>query len=222
MPTSEKIVFLFGSGISIPAELPSTEDITQILLRGEGIVRATDGTYYLGDSQSGYNLTDEYVPRVKAFLERIKLEIDAFYPEDSHETNYEDFYYMASQIRDCEDGEYDNPAIKPLIDKIYPDIKPLLDKRENDTHYDWTLLDLAAESANCIRDVVWRCLLRVSKRLDHLQLIKRRICLPIGNSLLPSAQPGLASRSQSSRQSRIRFMSRPHLLEKCNRRGKMY
>lgn len=172
MTSSKKIVFLFGSGISIPAELPSINELTQTILCGEGIIRATDGTYYLGDSQSGYNLTNEYMPRVRAFLKRIKAEIDIYYYRDSRKTNYEDLYYVVSQIKDDEDGEYDNPAIKPLIDKIYPDIKPLFDKRENDTHYDWTLLDLATESANCIRDVVWRCLLQAPKRLDHFNLIR--------------------------------------------------
>ena len=171
MSTSKKTVFLFGSGISIPAELPSTDVLTQILLSGDGIVRHTDGTYYLSDDKSGYFLTDEYIPRIVPFLNRIKAEIDAYYSKDSRKTNYEDLYYVVSQIRDSELQEYDNPAIKPLIDKLSPDIKHLLDKRENDIHDDWTLLDLATESADCICDVVWRCLLRPPKRLDHLQLI---------------------------------------------------
>jgi len=68
-------------------------------------------------NKSGYFLTDEYIPRVKVFLIRIKAEIDAYYSEYSHWTNYEDIYYLVSQITDNEDGEYDNPVLKPLIDK---------------------------------------------------------------------------------------------------------
>ncbi|MBI3189440.1 MAG: SIR2 family protein, partial [Ignavibacteriales bacterium] len=171
MTTSEKIGFLFGSGISFPAKLPSMDEITQILLNGEGVIRHTDETYYLSENKSEYFLSGEYIPRVTAFLGRIKTEIDSYYSEDTHKTNYEDIYYVVSQIKDSELKDYDNPAIKPLIDRIYPDIKSLLDKQENDTHYDWTLLDLATESTNCIRDVVWRCLLRSPERLDHLQVI---------------------------------------------------
>ena len=100
MSTSKKTVFLFGSGISIPAELPSTDVLTQILLSGDGIVRHTDGTYYLSDDKSGYFLTDEYIPRIVPFLNRIKAEIDAYYSKDSRKTNYEDLYYVVSQIRE--------------------------------------------------------------------------------------------------------------------------
>jgi len=169
--TSKKIAFLFGSGISIPAELPSMKELTQTILLGDGVVRHTDGTYYFSDNTSGYILTDEYVPRVKAFLKSLKAEIDISY-QDTHETNYEDLYYVASQVKDNESGEYDNPAIKPFIKKIYHDLKPILDKRENDTHYGWTLLDIASEAVNYIRDVVWYVLSKPPKRLEHLNFIR--------------------------------------------------
>lgn len=170
MFVTKKVIFLLGSGISIPAELPSTNDITQLVLSCKGVVRHTDGTYYLSNNESEYFITNEYISRIGPFLERIKKEIDAYY-RNSQKANYEDLYYLVSQIRDSEDGEYDNPAIKPLIDKIYPDIKSLFDRRESDTHYDWTLLDIAQEAVNYIRDVVWRSLSKTPKRLDHFRLI---------------------------------------------------
>ena len=40
------IVFLFGAGVSIPAGMPSTADITQRVLCGDGVARHTDGSYY--------------------------------------------------------------------------------------------------------------------------------------------------------------------------------
>lgn len=45
MPNN-KIAFLLGSGISLRAGMPSTSDITEQVLSGEGVTFHSDGTYY--------------------------------------------------------------------------------------------------------------------------------------------------------------------------------
>ena len=110
------------------------------------------------------------------FLHGLKVEIDYYYkehkfkPETNYCANYEDLYYMASQIYYSELGHYDNPAVQPLVDKISLYIQPLLEK--TNTRYKWTLSELAGETIKYIECVV--CLLLTEKRdsLDYLSCIK--------------------------------------------------
>jgi len=101
-----RIAFLLGSGVSIPAEMPSTENITEKILSGEGIMRHTDGHYYFDRPLFAHiGIPDEYVSQVVIFLKRLKVEIDLYYLyQPWHFTNYEDLYYVVSQIEDSELG----------------------------------------------------------------------------------------------------------------------
>lgn len=169
--TQKRIAFLLGSGISIPAKMPSTQVITKQILSGEGVMRHSDGNYYFDEPL--YGTPDEYVPQVVVFLNRLKIEIDLYYLyETGHFTNYEDLYYVASQIHDSESKEYDNPVVQPFINKVLPEIRPLLVSEENEIRDEWQLLDLANEAANYVRDVVWHLLSKEPNSLDHLNCIK--------------------------------------------------
>lgn len=167
----ERIAFLLGAGISIPAELPSTRTITDIILSGDGIMRHTDRTYYFGTPL--YDQPDQYVPKVTIFLNRLKIECDLYYLyQYSRYTTYEEIYYIASQIEDSERFEYDNPAVQPLIDKIMPEILPIIRHRPFDRDKSWTIAELASEATNYIRDIVWNLLTKAPKKLDYLASIK--------------------------------------------------
>jgi len=171
------LAFLFGSGISIPAGIPSMSKITNIILQGKGIRRHSIGTYEFGEPlYSHANIKDEYIPRVVSFLNRLKMEIDVYYQSDRNRlTNYEDLYYLSSQIRDSELGEYDNPAVQPLIDKIMPDIKNMLVGGKEEIIKKWELNRLASESCNYISDVVWRSLNKKPNKVEHLSFVKECI-----------------------------------------------
>lgn len=174
---TQSLAFLFGSGISIPADIPSMSKITNIILHGKGIRRHSTGTYEFGEPLYAHaNFNDEYVPKVVSFLNRLKIEIDVYYLSDNNRsTNYEDLYYLSSQIHDSELGEYDNPAIQPLIDKILPDIKSLLVGGKKEIRKKWELHQLASESCNYISDVVWHLLNKKPKKIEHLTFVKQCI-----------------------------------------------
>ena len=87
MTNPSRLLFLFGSGISVPAKFPNAAELTERVLSGEGVIRHTDGIYYLNKDSSGYPLTDEFVPRVKSFLKVAKKEIDAYYKK-LRDTNF--------------------------------------------------------------------------------------------------------------------------------------
>ena len=152
--------------------MPSTAEITERVLSGEGVWQHTNSIYYVGEDRSLPNRA-AYVPAVLKFLRRLKAEIDQYYRfHPVRRTNYEDLYYVASQIEDSESGEYDNPAVQPLIDKILPEIQPVLVGNEDEGGPEWELHKLAGESTNYIQDVVWHSVDEEPTRSDHLDWMK--------------------------------------------------
>lgn len=171
----KRIGFLFGAGVSIPAGMPSTLSITEKVLSGDGIMRHSDECFYFGEPLFHHmGFPDECVPRIISFLDRIKSEIELYYLKYPYkvEFNYEDYYYLASQIFDAEIGEYDNPAILPLIEKIRPDLEHLLIGKENEVRKKWELYQLVDEAKNYIKDIIWRMLNISPTTLDYLGVLK--------------------------------------------------
>lgn len=168
-----KITFLFGSGSSISAGMPSTEEITEKILFSEDIVRHTDENYYIWPNK---NLGKEYVGRAQNFLCKLKSEIKGYYKRLGRDTNYEDLYYVVSQIHDSEIGEYPNPVVQPFIDRILPEVESLLAGKKGEIRGKWTLQELAYEARALIHDVVWGLLCGEPNRLDHLDVL-RDACL---------------------------------------------
>ena len=112
------ICFLLGSGISMPAGFPGTEEITKFIFNCEKCYRHTRGTYVFSSCPSlRPDLYTEPVSIIKRFLYFLKEEISQYY-KSKKVVNYEDLFYMVSQIADAQSKEYDNPAIQPLLDKI--------------------------------------------------------------------------------------------------------
>ncbi|HLO13304.1 MAG TPA: SIR2 family protein [Anaerolineales bacterium] len=174
--------FLLGSGASIPAKMPRTNDITEIVLSGKDVWKHSDGSYYLEKTkQSGWDVLE--TSRITEFVNILKKQISLFYEKrfQQRETNYEDLYYVADQITSVEDGDYDNPAIQALIDKILPECTQLMTK--TDLHEAWNLLDLASEATYYIMDIAWRLLLRSPGDISYLS----KILSPLGSRSIPLA-----------------------------------
>jgi hypothetical protein len=172
--SKRKIVFLFGSGVSIPAGMPKFHEISERVLNSEGIYYDTGSeifTSYKPPSPIA-KIQERYTSRVVEFIHKIKIEIDAYYTRHKFklDTNYEDLYYLASQIYNSEKGEYDNPAIQPLVDKILPHIRSLLEGTK--IRSEWTLSDLALEATKFIEYVVSRLLKSELRPLNYLNCIK--------------------------------------------------
>jgi hypothetical protein len=190
-----RLGFLCGAGVSIGAGLPSTAEITRQVLSGEGVAWHNDRSYYFGKPLYAHmGREDQYVPRVCAFLDILKDKSDGFYhvdgsPRDKreyyrdfgrHETNYEDLYYMAAQIYDSTSGEYENPALEPLIDNIrgMEEFKKLCAHRSGDTRDDWDESVLSIESCNYIEWVVSCMLGKNTKGEAGLEIFREASCDP--------------------------------------------
>ncbi len=120
-----KLAFLFGAGVSIPAEIPSTKCITDKIFSGEGIVRGMAENYFFGDPKKfDYDPYQEFIPRIKTFLNLLKNELREYYKESNETVNYEDTYYLVDFIRKNVYGAEKNPAFKYLLKNSFLIIIP--------------------------------------------------------------------------------------------------
>lgn len=165
------VSFLFGAGVSQAAGYPSTDDLTQKVLSGINAVRHTDETYYFRSiAEAQVAPVDNYVGLITQFLAEIKTHIESYFACFSgscgRSANYEDFCYVADQIYGSESGEWDNPAIKPLVEKLGPAVARILGAEHGTSVA--SILDFASESQNYIADLVWRSLLSSPQATHHL------------------------------------------------------
>jgi len=178
-----RIAFLVGSGISICAGMPKTNEITEKVLSGHDIYYH-DGYFSSQKHHFTINRLEqeqvEIVQILTKFLHRLKKEVEEFYkkrkfkpdidPDIDYEANYEDLYYIAFQIYDNIVGEYANPAVQPLVNKIESDIKPLINQK---ILQKLTIHKLADMSLKYIEYVVFHLLNPKSKDLTYLRCIKQ-------------------------------------------------
>jgi len=173
--TPDSVSFLLGSGVSIPAGMPSVNHITEKVLSGMGVMRHTDGKYYIGEPD---DVMVGYVERVVEFLKRLHPEIKDYYgsrpwytPDSERMVNYEDLYYVALQIYQSETGAHENPIVQAFIDKILPDIKPLFVGREDEIERVWNLRKIAEEATHYIHDIVSSILRTKPTDMSYLSCI---------------------------------------------------
>lgn len=139
-----KISFLFGAGFSIPVKLPSTSEITKQIVSGKNVKRHTDGTYYIDKGSYSYNQTHYYQKYVEPIISLIRKVNSLLCEYQQNKPNYEDIYYIVSQIHDNHIGNYDNPIVYPFLDILKIDeIKDNL-----------TVSELLMETTNYINDIV--------------------------------------------------------------------
>ena len=158
------IAFLLGAGSSIPADFSSTTAITDRIREQARRRRGQSYRPLVVDwlIQKLFDLTDEYFAARR---------------DESKTVNYEDVYYLASQIAD-DPTELQNPALAPLVVRLAYELRANRDyQRECDR--DPTLSDpnalysLCGEVCSRIVDVVRDALSRESAGAnEHLDLIK--------------------------------------------------
>lgn len=168
-----RLAFLFGSGVSIPAGMPTTNEIAERMFSGEGIARHTDASYFFGKPLYSQD-TDDHVPSVVAFLRLLEEERKRFYG-NLYRVNYEDTTYMASQLADSEAMEFENPVTLALIEKLEssPVYKETVVKRwMGNGHEPCDVHSIARETVNYIKCVVCRMLWRQPSRMDHLGFLR--------------------------------------------------
>jgi hypothetical protein len=158
-----RAVFLLGSGISVDAGMPNVATITGQVFGGAGVVRHSDATYYMaGEDSPNYDWYRAAAEPAIAFAGRLRVLADNYFSDflDGRTADYEDVANLAKQVEDALSGEYENPALLPLIRELRKEIDDLQG-----------LLERASETRNYIRDIVWRMLNRMPTGFDHLTVI---------------------------------------------------
>ena len=111
-----RITFLLGAGASIPAGYSSTECLTEKILAPEGYFRHTVGKYC---PDAVPPETDYTTPVVRRIIRWLFEQTQEYFQgrKNPKKSNYEDIYYLASQLRD-DATELENPAVLPLIRRL--------------------------------------------------------------------------------------------------------
>lgn len=155
-----RAAFLLGAGVSLAAGMPSTSELTAKVLEG-AVSRGMDSHYRLGLAQpwNAENWSLDHVGLVMVVVHELKTEVDAFYSGyPARIANYEDIYYLAVQIADAMSGEFDNPALRLLVERLAPILAPLFTSVQRGATVEEMLLEAGNETVRCIEDVVWQSL----------------------------------------------------------------
>ena len=111
---SRNVAILLGAGSSIPARFPSTTELTDRVLSGEGVIKCSDDLYYL--DANGTDQADSNVCRVKHVIRRLYAHADRYYSaRRGRQINYEDLFFLARQAADDVQGELENPAVESFV-----------------------------------------------------------------------------------------------------------
>jgi hypothetical protein len=167
----ESISFLVGSGTSVPAGFPSTPKLTESVLSGEGVWRATDGSYYIAaGGQDDNGAFPSHIPLVTALIRKIERDVDRYYAALSRRNaNYEDIYYVVWQLHADAVADYENPAVRRYRDDVENWARSQLGNGDTLGAGITSFADLLREACNYVRDVVWRSLTIAPRRYDHLK-----------------------------------------------------
>jgi hypothetical protein len=115
-----EVIFLFGSGISIPSGLSGVMDITDSIFT-EPYFEHTDQSMIRGEHPSEYLRNHYDVKPIQNFLQLIREKCQNYFRTRLGENQlctYEDLYFIADQIISERKGFNDNLALQPFIDQI--------------------------------------------------------------------------------------------------------
>jgi hypothetical protein len=114
--TNKKISILLGSGVSLFSDLPNVKKITDTILSTDSVSRNSDMNYYMYTKPVSCN----YVASIQVLLDYLKDIIEKYHDHAKirYGFNYEELYYLLTQLSESESKEYENPALFPLIQQI--------------------------------------------------------------------------------------------------------
>lgn len=149
------LMFLLGSGVSIPAGFPTTQEITDQVFSGNRVIQHTDSRYYLTDSPTELekHFSEENLPPVLSLTKLIKQIMQSY--DKKEPLNYEILFYFINQLHDFESGNSLNMALYPFYKEVK---KKYLQINKKHTRF----IDLFAETETYIRHIVWRMISTVN------------------------------------------------------------
>ncbi len=157
-----KAAILLGAGSSLPAEFPSTQCLTDLVLSGNSVWRHSDTTYCI----TGAEPPDEKTRLARSMVRRICAEAERYYLRWAcRRPNYEDLYYLARQVFDEEVGNMENPAVRLFANRLTADTSQLI----SEANTDWP--NTLSETCYYIAGIVRGSLCKKEPSTNHLQPI---------------------------------------------------
>jgi hypothetical protein len=144
--------------------MPTVADLTEQVLSARHAARWAGRFVVLdGPPPNAWDVVDPDGELIQ-FVHALYARAERFYSKngDEHPINYEDIAFLASQVADCLNFEYENPALDPLIEAL---------AAEHTGGDESELATLADEAREYVTSTVASCLGRPPQRLDHLALI---------------------------------------------------
>ncbi len=160
--TKLRVCFLLGAGVSRPAGILDTNEVTRAVLDTSGVARHTDERYYRNARFQTLSSADrKIVAAIGNFLHWAREYCQGYFDENEkdREVNYEDLYYVAAQLHDHRSSEYENPAVEEFAKRVGCAV-PVPDGVG--------LAELADEVCNYVQDTVSSQLSEDPGTLDHL------------------------------------------------------
>ena len=118
------------------------------------------------------SIPDERVALVSGFAQILQSKIARNYGQwRKRGVNYEDIYYVASQLRDDSLGEYENPIVLSFAREIEPLVEALFFRVRGNIDDVWHVDQLAMETASYIEDVVRDSVSRTPTNLGSLSVL---------------------------------------------------
>lgn len=169
---NSRIAFLFGSGISIKAKIPSTEKITHTILDSKDIVRGSAENFFFDNPKRfDWSLYKDIPERVQIFLKILKTEIELYYNNVNRTINYEDIYFLLDFIEYNYYEEEGNPAFKYIFKEFEPKIKNLLIPLDPSLEDSFNMNRLLSESKMFIKQTVSKLLSKKAESFDALKFL---------------------------------------------------
>lgn len=162
--------FLFGSGISLPAGVVGTYDITEIMLQGNNVYHTSSGEYFI-DSDFPNKHVDSYstyIPEIIFFLKTIRreiLNIEAL--RKNLYINYEEIYFILNEIIMDFKRETINPAVRHFSVSVLKNVAIECEKKNIGMN------DLMRESENYVKSLVRNLLSKHNNELNYLFFLKQ-------------------------------------------------
>ncbi len=186
-----KVALLLGSGMSIPAGLPGTWDITNEILNNYN-KWFKDGEEYRLKTASGQSEDyfancpySRYPQKISRFLKIIATELNQYYctiAKSEYTVNYEEIFDVINQIKLGFSRDVDNPLTNRIIHCLVHSIDPIFP--DNQDKYEEVKL-LCKEAEKFIKSVI------------HLSLVKKHGCINyldiISQIVENSYVPGIAT-----------------------------
>ena len=144
---------LLGAGSSTATGFPSTQCLTNRVLSGHGVKRHTDSSYYI----CGTGPPTEEPLLANCMARRLHAQAERYYSiYAERRANYEDIFYLASQVADDQASEMENPAVLSFLHELRADMSLLIEAASDSyCHKIRSFSSLSQETRNYIADIVW-------------------------------------------------------------------